>query len=259
MKPYYYLFGLRIPTYGTMIVLALCFSNLWIYFERKDKGDFDNIILLECFGALGAIVGSKLLFLLVNFAQIDWSRFFEREYFQMIMNSGFVFLGALLGGISAIILSEKMHITKDAWKTLNEIVFVIPAGHAIGRIGCFCAGCCYGIPYSGPMAVTFPAESLGPSGISVFPVQLLEAVLLAALSFFLYRLHKKGTPDLMLWYLALYCFMRFFIEMLRGDDLERGTMFLSTSQWISLITITVIILYRILYKKQSDQNTPISS
>ena len=120
----------------------------------------------------------------------------------------------------------------------------LPLGHAFGRVGCFLVGCCYGHPYDGIFAVTYTRSQFAPNGVSLFPVQLLEAVLEFLIGIFLLAVGKKwkGMTGLY-WYLALYAVCRFLLEFLRADA-ERGIVAgLSTSQILSIaLGLTAICL-----------------
>ncbi|MCD7863514.1 MAG: prolipoprotein diacylglyceryl transferase [Lachnospiraceae bacterium] len=111
------------------------------------------------------------------------------------------------------------------------------------RIGCFMAGCCYGVEV--PWGVVFPEGSLAPAWVPLFPSQLAESAG-HLLLFFLFlsvkdKLRKK--QDLLFLYLGRYAVMRFILEYFRGDA-ERGYWNgLSTSQWISLLLMLVVVIY----------------
>jgi phosphatidylglycerol:prolipoprotein diacylglycerol transferase len=111
--------------------------------------------------------------------------------------------------------------------------------HAIGRIGCFCAGCCYGRAMDPPFGVYFRADSVAPIGVALFPVQLLESVLNFILFIILFGYSRKPRADRQITglYIACYGVIRFILEFFRGDG-ERGILWIfSTSQWISLALI----------------------
>ena len=123
---------------------------------------------------------------------------------------------------------------------ITLIIPVVPLAHALGRVGCFCAGCCYGIPMDPPWGVCFHS-ALAPHGVALFPVQLLEAALNFILFLFLYHYAKKPRkPGAVLGlYLVCYAVERFGLEYLRFDEI-RGFLFgISTSQWISLLLIPI--------------------
>lgn len=247
MHIYLDIFGHNIPSYGSMVVIGLIISNLTAFFVvKKTKQDLNDLIILEGYGILGGVFGAKLLYLIVSANEIDWSRILEPAYIDMLMRSGFVFYGGLIGALLAILLAGKIH-KIDAPAYLQNFIFMLPLFHCFGRIGCFLTGCCYGIPYNGPLAVTFPAESLAVPGVPLFPVQLAESFLLLLISLLLlYRiLHGRNQNSVEL-YIILYGITRFSLEFLRYDS-YRGIYFgLSTSQWISmiLVVIAVILLVR---------------
>ena len=119
-------------------------------------------------------------------------------------------------------------------------------GHLFGRIGCFCAGCCYGKPSSGPFGVKFPDLAQ-----KVLPTQLFEALFLAALlAAMLGLLLRFDQYKLLLpLYGFSYAIFRFCIEFARGD--ERGTLIpgLTPSQTQSLLLFAVAaVLTRFVYK-----------
>ena len=99
-------------------------------------------------------------------------------------------------------------------------------------------GCCYGIKYNGPGAVSYPIGINEGSGISVFPIQLLEAFILFALAVFFYIDRYKIKYAIAL-YIGLYSISRFFTDFLRW---HKSKQILTTTQITSLICISLIIL-----------------
>jgi len=242
------LFGFKIPSYGLMIVLGGLLANLiGALMLKKDGKSFDDFILLEAYCILGGGIGAKLLYLIVSYKEIEWSRFFEKEYFAGIMQGGFVFYGGLIGGIAAALLAGKMH-KLDLGYYFTHCIFLIPFIHGFGRVGCFMAGCCYGIPYDGPLAVVFPEGSFAIHGIKLFPVQLVEAVCLILISLIVFILTVKVKSRFTVEaYLILYSILRFFLEHYRYDEARGGFLGISTSQWISIplfIGAVISIIYR---------------
>ena len=230
-----HLFHITITGYSLFILLgagiAMLLAALII---RRHRLSGDDFIILVTYAIVGGFLGAKLLYLLVNVREIDWSRFFEREYFTVYMRGGFVFYGGLLGAMLTLPLGAKIHkIDPDPY--LDRLVFLIPLAHGFGRIGCYCAGCCYGVEYHGPLCIVFPEGTFAPAGVELFPVQFAEAALLFLLSGTLVLLQKKYSgKTCLVWYAGLYGAIRFGLEFLRGDA-ERGLLMgLATSQWISL-------------------------
>lgn len=213
---------------------------------------YDFIIISALAGSLG-FAGAKLFFLFdyygaANFFKVLGLMLLHPKASGLI-SGGFVFYGGLLGGFAGYFIGVK--IARTGLTTfLNTFAFAIPYVHAFGRIGCFCAGCCYGIEYTGPLSVA-----------GHFPVQLLEALLLFAFAFVILGLVCKRSRNefgmtgisLFLYYILYYSILRFFLEFLRGDEARGRVSFetgisLSISQIISLILFTAGIILIVLIK-----------
>jgi len=102
-------------------------------------------------------------------------------------------------------------------------------GQAIGRIGCFLEGCCYGAVTRGPLGVTLPGHAT-----PVHPTQLYEAAADIALAALLgLAVRPRGRGGTFGWMLIGYGAVRFALELLR-DDPRGGLGPLSTSQLIAI-------------------------
>lgn len=254
MHLYFNFFNKSIPGYGLMIVLGLIISNLIALKIIKDtKLNFNYLLILEGYGLLGGGIGAKLLYLITIFNKINWYELTNIHYLNSLLRGGFVFLGGLIGALIFLFLATYLHHI-NIQPYLQNLIFLLPFAHAFGRLGCFMAGCCYGIPYSGFGHVIFPTDSLAPANIPLFPIQLLEAFCLFILSFIIYYFSKHFNYSALLTYLLTYSILRFFIEFLRYDQ-ERGHISIfSTSQWISIFLIIITTSY-IIYKKIFTPNT----
>ena len=121
--------------------------------------------------AIGGILGSKIYYLLENIdngiaAQnlkglLDIiNGIFTLELSRIAsgiqtFGSGMVFLGGLMGGMIAVTLYLRKN--KIPWlDTADWVAPYLALGHAIGRIGCFLVGDCYGTACNLPWAVKFP-------------------------------------------------------------------------------------------------------
>ena len=167
-----------------------------------------------------------------------------------------MFYGSLIGGLLMVYIYCRKY--KVSIPDLSVVVVpTIPLIHAFGRLGCFFAGCCYGIQYGGPASITFKSSPVAPNGVSLFPVQLVESAinLVIFMVLILYRRKNRNYKGIIILYLLLYSVSRFALEFVRGDII-RGFIFgLSTSQWISLLIIIFITAYYIkaLINKSGDR------
>ena len=243
--------SIMISWYGLFIVLGILAGAVLGYvLVRFSHLKFDDFIQAACFAGLGAMIGAKLLYLIVSWQKIDFARITDLEYLNALLGGGFVFYGGLAGGLVGLYLCGKiLHIPVAEYA--RSVIPVIPLAHAFGRMGCAVVGCCYGVPYDGPGAVVYTESIAAPAGIPLFPVQAVEAagnlVIAAILCGYLISCKKKRkkAKSVQL-YLALYAVFRFVLEFLRYDDGERGiALGLSTSQWISILICACIVILEI--------------
>lgn len=173
------------------------------------------------------------------------------------------FLGALIGGFAAFLFLMKVFYregNKDMRKIANTLITGVVLAHAIGRIGCFFAGCCYGIPTESYLGVIFPhghAHEAFPDQ-SIYPTQLFEAGFLFILFILLNKIQYFKHKELEV-YLIGYGIWRILIEFIRGDN--RGVfiplfetqynIFPTPSQVISLLMISLGIFFVLRHKKQN--------
>lgn len=235
MHPYFHIFSLSIPAYGTFMALALVVgcALAWVRLRRRG-GDGDTLLLVAACAVGLALLGARLLYLLVSYdAARAWAELRQGD-FSCLTADGQVFYGGLIGGILGALLGFRLVKERNYPIYLYAIVPCIPLGQAIGRVGCLFGGCCYGFPYEG-----FGAVSLAEAGVpgTVFPAQLVAAgadlLLFVALLYYAKRRPDAGFRLLYL-YLAGYAVVRFGLEFLRGDLIRGVAGGLSTSQWISL-------------------------
>lgn len=242
-------FGITIPSYGLMIVTGVILANaISMLLLRRNNHDVNDFFILEAYTFLGAFIGAKGLYLFVSYKDIEWNRFLEFDYLNQVMQGGFVFYGGLIGGLLLAVLAGKIH-NINVSIYMREYIVLIPLIHGFGRIGCFMAGCCYGIPYSGIGAVQFPENSFAPSGVELFPVQIMEAgVLFVIFGIILLLQILKSWKYTVETYFVLYGIARFILEFYRYDDVRGHFRALSTSQWISILMVMAAVIM-VFYKK----------
>ena len=238
--------GLRLHTYGLMVAIGFLAGILWVSMRARKEGLPPEKMMDLCFYiVLSAIFGSRLVYALAE----DTALITHPLDFFKIWEGGLVFYGGLI----AAVLTSGFYLWKhqlNFWKVSDIFVPGVALGHAFGRIGCFMAGCCYGKPVLDHpwWAIIFPEnpDSLAPSGLALYPTQLLESgaeFILFGILVYASR-QKKFDGQILLMYLILYSIVRSVLEIFRGD-LSRGFVFnspLSTSQFISLILVIVSII-----------------
>ena len=260
MIPYIYIFGYPLPMYGLLAIIGFILAVTVAASLAKKYGlPPSDVVFASFYCGMGVIVGAKLMYFITMIPKLikNFDVFLENPWFVLIyVFSGFVFYGGLIGGaIGVIIYCKQFSIPLKPF--MNVAAPAIPLMHGIGRIGCVCAGCCYGMKYDGPFAITYPCNDLtqGMCGVPRFPTQLVETVvnLILAACLFIYvkkGVKKDGRPIGI--YLIVYSIMRFLLEFVRGDEVRGGMLSLSTSQWISLILLPLGI-YLVFRKDRVDR------
>ncbi|MEW6215191.1 MAG: prolipoprotein diacylglyceryl transferase [Nitrospirota bacterium] len=254
MHPILFKLGpLTIHTYGVLVAAGFLLGlGLAVRQARKEGIPSDKIVDLGFYTLLSAIIGSRLFFVIINANHYLKNPI---EIFK-IWEGGLVFYGGILFTVPIAV----WYIKKNAfgvWSTADLFAPSIAIGHAIGRLGCFVAGCCYGKPAEGlPWAVTFTnPESLARIGIPLHPTQLYESAgeLINFLILIILRKYKSFNGQLFLTYLLLYSVLRFIVEFFRGD-VSRGfiTPHLSLSQGISILMYLVAIVGLIILRRKKS-------
>ena len=244
MLPYINIFGYNIATYGLIIFIGIFIGSIisLFYFTKFFSIKKEDVFYCILYAVIGLGIGAKLLYIITNipFLIENYQTLDLYDTFLQMLKGGFVFYGGLIGGILGVFIYSKQF--KISFKELLLILLpVVPLIHGIGRIGCLCAGCCYGMEYHGFGAITFHNSLLAPNDIPLFPMQIVEAICNFIIFIILLVTYKKflGTYKTVGLYLVLYSIVRFTLEFFRGD-LIRGIYFsLSTSQWISIVLFIV--------------------
>ena len=226
-------------SYGVLLA-ASYLLGLWLAMRRAKRWGLDpnRVLDLGIYIIIAALVGAKLLLLVVDFEQ------FSRSAADLLSlaRSGGVFYGGLILAVIVAFWYIARH-RMPLWTTCDVFAPGIALGHVTGRLGCLAAGCCYGRPTDLPWGLTFTsplaAANVGtPLGIPLHPTQVYEAGAELLILGFLLATERRGRPfgGRTFWsYMFLYAVSRYIIEIYRGDP--RGMVFdaVSTSQFISLL------------------------
>ena len=242
--------GVPLPSYGALLVAAAALGILFgIALGRREGLAGWDVASVGLLAVAGGLLGAGLLDLLVNLAA-------QRRAPGL---PGLAFYGGVLGGAAAALLFiRRFRLPLPVIADLAAVC--LPLAHAVGRVGCFLGGCCFGRPAPrGWPGVVFthplsPAARLA-AGQRLHPVQLYEAagLLLLGLALLLVWRARRLRGQLFLVYLGAYAVLRLGLEALRGDP-DRGSLGpLSTSQVISL---GVLAALPILWRRTRSQKSP---
>jgi phosphatidylglycerol:prolipoprotein diacylglycerol transferase len=221
-------------------------TGLWISVRNSEKQGIDpeNAWNFGILVVLAGIIGAKALYILV-----DWTYYASHpgEIFSFsTLQAGGVFSGGLVAGLVAAAWYIRKH-HMPALATCDAFAPGLAMGHAIGRVGCFAAGCCYGKPTNHIWGVTFTnplaqAWVGTPLNEALEPTQLIEsAAELIIFSILMWLLNRKKFDGQVFGaYLFLYGIARYFIEFLRGDP-GRGSVFGGIMSGTQLIAIGLVI------------------
>lgn len=245
---------LPIPGYGTALMIGFLIS---MYLAERDSHKFgipkDKLSDLFPRIIIGAILGARLFHV-----------FFERPNFFLqnpldifkLWDGGVTFYGGLIVCILVVLHFSKKN--KVSMLNLSDfLITYVALGQVFGRIGCFLAGCCHGIPTNLPWGITVTNINsvTTPLGVPLHPTQLYQSLWNLLTFLILYRNAKKKrfVGENLLLYGIIYPIGRFIVEIFRGDE-GRGYIVgnLSTSQGISLILFVICLsIYIIKLRKIS--------
>lgn len=217
----------QISSYAVLVILGLLVGSAIYFYESKKAGNNSERGFFIAFGSLiGGVLGAKILQLLI--------------YYQLIISnfnalfSGRTIIGGLIGGMIGAKITKR--ILKIEEKRGNYFAPAIAIGVAIGRLGCFFKGCCYGKPTSLPWGINFG------DGILRHPTQLYESLFMLVMFIVLEKLkYKKNLKpgELFKWLMLSYFTFRFFIEFIRVEEV--ALLGLTYFQFISVIVIIYFI------------------
>ena len=249
--------GFPVNTYG--VLLALAFMAALFVASRlgaRDGLPRERVFDLGLWMLLGGLVGSKLLLMVAEPEYgADWRNLLSIDF----LRSGGVWYGGFLGGLlTGVLLIRRYRL--PFWKVLDAFAPGVAIGQAVGRQGCFAAGCCWGHPTDAPWGVAFGEEAHRitgvPTGVHLHPTQLLESAAALLIFALLYWLHgrKRFDGQVIATYAVLYGLTRFTIEFFRddprGDILGLTTLTgLSTSQLISLLVVAGGVAFILLRRR----------
>jgi phosphatidylglycerol---prolipoprotein diacylglyceryl transferase len=241
-----------VGTYGLFYALGFLLAlRLAVHYARKEGIESARIVDLGILALLSGFIGAKLLLYLLDL------RTYLADPMRMLRDfrsAGVFYGGFALAAAASVLYVRRHHLPLGRVADLMSPPLAL--GQALGRLGCFMAGCCYGKACALPWAVTFTDSRAFdltgvPLGIGLHPTQLYHAIadlLLLALTALLMR--RRRFEGQVFWvYVLGYSVLRFAVEFYRGDTV-RGLFFggrLSTSQIIAVpaALLAIVMLRRL--------------
>jgi phosphatidylglycerol:prolipoprotein diacylglycerol transferase len=229
-----------LPTYGLLVALGfLTGMTLAQRLATRAGLDPERVTNLAVYSALVGLLGAKLLMFVMDFG------YYARNPGQIFSLDTLLSAGVYYGGFLLAVVFSYFYLRQQKLAFLPTADVLAPAvalGHAIGRLGCFAAGCCWGTRCSLPWGVIFTSDDAHnitgvPLHIRLHPAQLYESALTFLVAWVLVRLAKRphAPGSILGWYLVLYSLARFAVEYVRNH--EQNFPFdgpFSWTQWIAL-------------------------
>lgn len=235
---------LPIKSYGLLIAVAFM-VGIWIARRRAVRLGFDPdlIIDLSVVVILVSILGARLAYVLVR-----WDSYYQHDLakvFQLWEGGLALYGGMIAGALAGLWFFKRRRI--DMWAGADLMMPSLAMGVAIGRLGCFLNGCCFGHECLYPWGVIFGAESQAGAtfpGVHIHPTQIYESLLALVVFFVLLAVdRRKPFEGFLLWlFVILLSVSRFFIDPIRHYGTESvvfrsGSLALTNNQLVGILLV----------------------
>jgi len=238
----FYVFGRPIYWYGVMIAAAFlaCITHLSLLGRREGRS-YAFVSDLGFWVMVAGIVGARIAYVLANL------NYFMKDFGLIIRvdQGGLIYYGGFIGAVLAAVIYAR--VKRAPFRPFADFVITaLPLGQAIGRIGCFLNGCCYGTACTGPWCVV-------ADGVERHPTQLYETIfclVVYGILLWYYRQRPRSGRVFAL-YLILYPLGRFLLEFWRGDE-RLHWLGMNAAQEISLVLLATGILIWFLLPAEAD-------
>ncbi len=219
--------------YGVLLVSSIIIGFIYIFLSlKKEKEDINQLKLYALLFFSFAFVFGKIFTIVVSKEPVN------------IINAGFSSYGGLIGVISSAIIFEK--IVPMNKKLIKYSILSLPLVYSVSKIGCFLAGCCYGIPYDGFYSVTYTSGL----NIKLFPIQLTESIVF--LIIFLILNKFKNNKNIIYITIIISALMKYLLDFLRYEHINK---FITVNQVFSLILIIGTFIILIINEKKLTINS----
>ncbi len=236
---------MTVYTYGLFVALGFILAYFFTVRDSKKAGlDPESIAGCMLTVFVAGLIGGRMLFVLIN-----WQYFFRNPLHIMnLSEGGLAFQGALLAAIIAGAVFLK--IKKIQFLPAGDIAApYLALGQAVGRIGCFFNGCCYGKISPGG-GIFFPGED-----VPRLPVQIYSSAFLLLLFTGLIFIGKKRhfPGKIFVLYLILSSAGRFFMDFLRDDNpVVLWGMMLSQVISIAIFVVSALLFFALKVRSRAS-------
>ena len=235
--------------YGVMMVAAYLTVLILVKFTHKFEGfTVEEAVDITIYAVAGGVIGARIFYAFLNFGKFIKAPlhvFFVRE-------GGLSWHGGLMGAFIALLIFSKLK-KVSLGKVCDYAAVHSVIALAVGRIGCFLNGCCYGKECSVPWAVEFKGANL--PGLR-HPTQLYESFMLIAAFLFLiwWWKRKKFNGEMTMIMFILYGIIRFIVEFFRENTPDQYLMGipLSLAQYLSLAFILIFGILVVVKRKKAE-------
>jgi len=231
---------LHLRSYGLMLAMAFLVGT-WIALReaRRLALDQDKVVNVVLVVLVASVLGARALFVLEHVQE------FRREWGSVfaVWQGGLTLYGGVVAGtVAGLVAARKMGL--PMWSVADALTPSLALGTALGRVGCYFNGCCYGQPTSMPWGVVFPTDSFAGlefGNVPIHPSQLyfaLSSLLLFGVTWLLRG--RLGIPGTTYWiFMGLFALVRIPLDFTRAYEPEAmlgraGTFEITESQVTSL-------------------------
>ena len=243
----------------TMMFAIVACSVLLRRFQKKLPLEPKEKLLIGLAAFIGAMIGAKLPFLIFQLWQVSTNDSTQTSWSSVLLGSWFAngktIMFGIVGGYFAVEFAKWILSIKT--RTGDSFAVPVAVGVALGRLGCFFAGCCHGVETELPWGVHFTIAD-GDSEVLRHPTQIYEflfhTVAASVLLVFYLKLYRNNKPlrqrpgwfEIIFWgnlikaYILLYLFYRIATEEIRPEP--EIWLSLTAYQWFAIFLVPVFLM-----------------
>lgn len=217
--------------YPSMIVLSMVLNVvLVLLISKKLNYRIYEVVSMVVIDTLGIMFGGLL-------------------YTYIISNKwGFSSLGGMFGGLLSLLLYSIL-LKKDFKYIMILFMPSIPLMYAVGKIGCFVAGCCHGIPYDGLGHIIYEHSKVAVLNTPLFPIQIIEAFVFLIIFIYVMSRYLKNLISIkMIMKEIIICGLaKLLLDFFRYDHVSS---FVTVNQVMCLVLIVLSFIYLYFLKRR---------